>query len=417
MSQLSRVCATLSLLLLLLSVPARAADTAAAAPASTGAATSAPAASAATAALPSPAAAQPLASGTPEVAAPATQPFAPPPTFDATAPEEEAVNFKIYGDTQFRVQNHAAVHDSFATAHIDLFPTADVGKLSFLSEIFFEAGDSNEFSVDIERLQIAYLFSNWLRVRAGRTHTAFGYYNDTYHHGNLFELTTDRPYAVNFEDEGGLIGAHLVGVGVDGTFDTSAGSFRYDLETGNGRLADVTAVAVDHAEKDDKLVNLRLRWLPIDGLILGVNGLHDEFPAAAATAVDPARPKLDELIGGAHAVYMEHDLHILLETYLMVHKASGGNARKTSGGFAELGYAIGEVTPYGRLEYISFPKLGDLVFQEPSSPYVGTQHLFDARLGIRFQPLPALALKLEVQRVAFDSSNQESATVKAAFGF
>ncbi|HEY1534495.1 MAG TPA: hypothetical protein VGF76_10765, partial [Polyangiaceae bacterium] len=310
MSQLSRVCATLSLLLL--SVPARAADAAAATPASTGAA---PAASATAAALPSPAAAPPLASGTPEVAAPAAQPLPPPPAFDAAAPEEEAVSFKIYGDTQFRVQNHAAVHDSFASAHIDLFPTADVGKLSFLSEIFFEAGDSNEFSVDIERLQIAYLFSNWLRVRAGRTHTAFGYYNDTYHHGNLFELTTERPYAVNFEDEGGLIGAHLVGVGIDGTFDTSAGSFRYDLETGNGRLADVTAVAVDHAEKDDKLVNLRLRWLPIDGLILGVNGLHDEFPAAAATAVDPARPKLDELIGGAHAVYMEHDLHILLETY------------------------------------------------------------------------------------------------------
>src|SRR5450755_2778427 len=269
MLQLSSVCATLSLLLL--SVPARAADAGAATPASSGAATSAPAASATAAAVPSPAAAQPLASGTAEPAAqvgvPAAQPLPPAPEFDATGPEEEAINFKIYGDTQFRVQNHAAVHDSFATAHIDLFPTADVGKLSFLSEIFFEAGDSNEFSVDIERLQIAYLFSNWLRLRAGRTHTAFGYYNDTYHHGNLFELTTDRPYAVNFEDEGGLIGAHLVGVGIDGTFDTGAGSFRYDLETGNGRLGDVTAVALDHAEKDDKLVNLRLRWLPIDGLI------------------------------------------------------------------------------------------------------------------------------------------------------
>ena len=347
---------------------------------------------------------------------PAPEPF-PPPAFDGAGADESGINLKIYGDTQFRVQNHASVHDSFAAAHIDLFPTADVGKLSFLSEVFFEAGESNEFSVDIERLQISYLVANWLRVRAGRTHTAFGYYNDTYHHGNLFELTTGRPYAVNFEDEGGLIGAHLVGVGIDGTFETSAGSFRYDLEAGNGRLSDLTAVAVDQAEKDDKLVNLRLRWLPIDGLTLGINGLHDEFPSAAASATDPARPKIDELIGGAHAVYMEHDVHILVETYLIAHKVSGGRTRKTNGGFAELGYSIGEVTPYTRLEYVSFPKLGDLVFQEPSSPYVGTQKIFDARLGIRFQPMPQLALKLEGQRVAFDSSHQESATVKAAFGF
>lgn len=81
----------------------------------------------------------------------------------------------MYGDTQFDVRNHAAVHDSFAAAHLDVFATADVGKLSFLGETFFESGEGNEFAVDVERVQISYLFSNSLRVRAGRTHTAFGY--------------------------------------------------------------------------------------------------------------------------------------------------------------------------------------------------------------------------------------------------
>jgi hypothetical protein len=360
-------------------------------------------------------------------APPTSDPFPPAPTFDAPS-DDSSINLRIYGDTQFQVRDHAQVHNSFAAAHIDLFPTADVGKLSFLSEVFFESGDENEFSVDIERLQISYLFSNWLRVRAGRTHTAFGYYNDAYHHGNLFELTTGRPYAVNFEDDGGLIGAHLVGVGIDGTFDTSSvGSFRYDLETGNGRLSDFSAVAVDHAEKDDKLVNLRLRWMPIDGLTLGVNGLHDVVPARpSSAAIDPGRPKLDELIGGAHAVYMEHDFHILLEAYVIQHKPTGVSAFRTRGGFAELGYAIGEVTPYTRFELIQFPRHGDPVYQDPferpteadpASPYVNTERLFDARLGVRWQPMPQLALKLEAGRLSMDSFHQESATVKAAFGF
>src|SRR5262249_51804832 len=139
------------------------------------------------------------------------------------------------------------VWNAFFAPRIDLFGAADVGRLSFLTEIMFEA-ENNEIGVDVERLQINYLFANWLRVRAGRTHVAWGYYNDTYHHGNLFELTTARPYSVNFEDSLGIVMAHNVGIGVDGTFDLgNAGSIRYDAEVGNGRAADVTAVAVQVA--------------------------------------------------------------------------------------------------------------------------------------------------------------------------
>jgi len=362
-----------------------------------------------------PAAAPPTAAAAAAAPAPA-DPFGSPGDFAAPA-EDAAINLKVYGDTQFEVRSHTPVHASFQAAHLDLFPTADVGRLSFLSEVFFEAGGENEFAVDVERVQISYLVANWLRIRAGRTHTAFGYYNDTYHHGNLFELTTERPYAVNFEDSGGLFVAHLVGLGADGSFDAgSAGSFRYDLEVGNGRLADTSGVAVNHAGKDDKLVNLRLRWMPIDGLILGVNGIHDQVPARPS-GQDPERPKVGELIGGAHAVYMEHDFHVLLESYLISHAPSGGKKTTTRGGFIELGRAFGELTPYARAEVIRFPKQGDVIYQDASSPYVGVRTLFDARLGLRWLPLPQLALKLEVGRVSYDSTHQESATVKAAFGF
>src|SRR3954468_3817975 len=124
------------------------------------------------------------------------------------------MDLKFYGDTSFGVRNHSNVSNSFSAAALELFPTANVDRASFLAELMAEAGEDNVLVMDLERVQIAYLFADWLRVRAGRMHTAFGFYNDGYHHAKFFQLTTGRPQLVSFEDEGSLLAAHLVGVGV-----------------------------------------------------------------------------------------------------------------------------------------------------------------------------------------------------------
>lgn len=348
---------------------------------------------------------------------------------------------KLYGDTGYIVRNNTdqipsgpnvyspGAWNSFSSPHLDLFSTADWEKLSFLSEIMFEAAN-NEISVDVERLQIAYLFSNWLRVKAGRSHTAFGYYNDTYHHGNLFELTTGRPYSVQFEDGGGLILAHNVGIGVDGTFDAdSAGSFRYDVDVGNGRGSNITGVNLQFAEKAEKSVNVRLRWLlPVDGLIVGINGMRDIIPGLpAADATQVGRANAEELVGGAHIVYNEHHAHVDIEGFVIRHNTDGQSSTNIVGGFAELGYSIGAFTPYIRPEYVRFPSQGDPVYQygagssqgqiSGASPYDGVRDFTDLRIGVKWLPIPQLALKLEGERLGHNAQNQEIATVKAAFGF
>ncbi len=341
-------------------------------------------------------------------------PAEPAPTFEpAPAPSSEvSLSMKIYGDTGYLIRNNTdqlpsgpnvyspGAWNSFSSPHLDLFSTADWDKLSFLSEIMFEA-DNNEIAVDVERLQIAYLFSNWLRLKAGRSHTAFGYYNDTYHHGNIFELTTARPYSVQFEDGGGLIVAHNVGIGLDGTFDAEA----------------------------EKLVNVRLRWLlPVDGLIVGLNGMRDVVPGLAApSATQPGRANAEELVGGAHIVYNEHHAHIDIEGFVIRHNTDGQSSTNIVGGFAELGYTIGAFTPYFRPEYVRFPSQGDPVYQygEDSaqgqlsgpSAFDGIRDFTDLRVGVKWLPLPQLALKLEGERLGHNSQNQEIATVKAAFGF
>lgn len=361
------------------------------------------------------------------------------------------LTLKMYGDTGFAVRNNdyqpwptgtanpnvyqQGVWNSFFAPRLDLFGAADVARLTFLTEVMFEA-ENNQIGVDVERLQISYLFTNWLRVRAGRTHVAWGYYNDTYHHGNLFELTTSRPYSVNFEDSLGIILSHNVGIGLDGTFDLgSASQFRYDVDVGNGRAADITAVPLQFANKNQKSVNVRLRWIVLDGLILGINGLRDVVPSLSEGTV--TRPVTEELIGGAHVVYMENHAHVDIEGFAMRHNPTGAPSTNIYGGFAELGYAVGPVTPYVRGEYMRFPAAGDIIYQYSAdspqgillgaaSVYSGVRNFTDLRVGVKWLAFPQLALKLEGERLGLSagdlilgpaSQSQEIATVKAAFGF
>ena len=355
------------------------------------------------------------------------------------------LTLKMYGDTGYAIRDHAnqpwptamsnpnvyapGVWNSFFAPRLDLFGSADVSRLAFLTEVMFE-GLGNNIGVDIERIQVTYLVANWLRLRAGRSHLAFGYYNDTYHHGNFFELTTSRPYSVNFEDSCGIIMSHNVGAGFDGTVDVGgAGSIRYDFDVGNGRAADVTAVALQYAETNPKSVNLRLRWMPIDGLILGVNGMRDVIPPLASpTAMIPNRPTTEELVAGAHAVYTENHVLLDIEGFAMRHNPDGAPSTSITGGFAEVGYTIGSVTPYFRAEYIHFPSSGDIIFQFTSNSaegalvgyqaiYTGFDSFTDLRAGFKWVALPQLAVKLEVERLGRDAMDQEIATVKVAFGF
>src|SRR5947209_14580244 len=78
------------------------------------------------------------------------------------------VDLKFYGDTSFGVRNHSDVSNGFTASRLELFPTASADRVSFLAELMAEGSETNEISVDLERVQVSYLFSNWLRVRAGR---------------------------------------------------------------------------------------------------------------------------------------------------------------------------------------------------------------------------------------------------------
>jgi hypothetical protein len=309
----------------------------------------------------------------------------------------------LYGDSDGVVKttgSRAGTQDSFSAAKLDLFITHAVDRWTFLAETMFEASaDTNEYGVDVERVEVGYLFRDWARVFVGRFHTAIGYYNDAFHHGVFFMVPVGRPTAVEFEDGGGLIPAHNIGVHVDGRFEVADDHVRYDLEVANGRAADPLEVQNLRDGNRAKAFNLRLRYEPgglLEGLIVGGNLYFDSIPAnTMAASSETGFPfhfgPLHEWIVGAHAAYFEHDIHFVTEAMMIEHDELDTGARhRTYAAFAEAGHSWDNVTPYARFEHTRFPAEGDPYFLKT---YADGYDI--ASLGVKHSTTDNIALKLQ----------------------
>ncbi len=331
-----------------------------------------------------------------------------------------------YGDIGYQVDrttdamNASTTTNAFSAPRLELFLSETQGRLSFLAETMFEVGDANSFGVDIERVEVAYLFSEYLRLRGGRFHTAIGYYNDAYHHGRYFQTTVDRPEMVRFEDEGGIIPAHSVGIHADGRFPLGRfGSLRYDVDLANGRGNIPDQVTNLSDTNNGKAYNLRLRIEPVflEGLIVGGNVYFDSINAVDPNAVTPVVEKIDEIILGAHAVYLEKNVHFIAEYLHVSHKVSATNyTGVTQAGFAEVGYTFNQLTPYFRFQRISFPAVLDQFYSQNVLAPRGSFYSYVA--GARFGLSDFIAFKLEGGYISQDSGgNTKTGAVQCAFAF
>lgn len=331
----------------------------------------------------------------------------------ATAtPASADTELALYGDTGASIATHRAA--SFEAGELDLFATASVNRWSFLAETMFEAGDDNEFRVEVERVVATYLHADWLRVGVGRFHSAFGYYNDAFHHGTYFMVSAERPRMVSFEDEGGLIPAHTIGVHADGRVPFAGGKLRYDLELGNGR-GPVPSLVQTHVDSNDqKSVDVRLRYEPggaLEGLVVGASAYVDTIPSSSTRATVTARGDIAERLANVHAAYLEHGVHAIAEAMVAEHDA-GGTDYRTFAAYAEGGYTLGAYTPYARVEWTRFDDKGDPYYDVAP----GTRHR-DLTVGVRYLANENIALKLE-GRAELDSAERTyGLATQLAFAF
>jgi hypothetical protein len=308
------------------------------------------------------------------------------------------LNIRGFGDMTLRGSDRKGDTTSFALGQLDLFVTSDVSeKFKFLSEIVFEGGpdniygvtngETNHFNIDVERYLLQYSPNDYLNISAGRYHTAIGYYNTAYHHSTWLQTTTGRPLVWEFEDQGGLLPIHNVGVSVNGMIPSGRLGLHYVAEVGNGRasrnpLSD-EPVQNEIDENNHKAFNLALFARPegVQGLQVGFSAYRDQLTPAGGA-------KIGESIFDAYAVLVRSNFEWLNEALVIRHAPQGvDRVFDTPAFYTQISRRFGSYRPYFRYQYVNASGT------EPIFPDIGLRH--GPSLGLRYDASESVALKLQ----------------------
>ncbi len=304
----------------------------------------------------------------------------------------------------------------FTMGNLDLFLTPELSeRVKMLAEVVIEYGADGTIGTDVERMQLGYTVNDALTLWGGRFHTPYGYWSTAFHHGAQIQTSLMRPRFIDFEDKGGVLPAHTVGIWGTGRTSAGDGKVTYDVFVGNGgRVVDGT---LDFQPVRDSNGNKSLGGKlgyefsgSLAGLALGVHGnaqTVDVYTGGAHTGSDKFR------YYGGYGVYDTDDWEVLTEYYRFKDQDNlGGSGSHSSwAGFAQAGRRLdGGWTPYLRYEKASLDQTDPYFFALASGgSYTRTS------LGLRYDLTPRSALKLEVNRTdekRIDSSYNE---VRAQF--
>jgi hypothetical protein len=263
-----------------------------------------------------------------------------------------------------------------------------------LFEMNTEVGSEGSVDVDLERAQIGYQFNDLATVWVGRYHTPYGYLNTALHHGSWVSNTLRRPKFLEFEDDGGIVPAHTVGMWLTGSAHAGGGKFLYDIFAGNSQEIVAGALDMRNAGTSNGHVGggARLAYQfnagVAEGLMLGVHAftsrISDDAVPADATRV---------LAYGGFAVLDTDRWENIAEIYLFDDRdlSGGSGTHHSTAGFVQLGYRSAWGVPYARYERTVL---------EQSDPYFaaleGGASYHRVALGARFDLDLKSAIKLEL---------------------
>lgn len=303
-----------------------------------------------------------------------------------------------FGDIDLHGDNQQGDTTSFSLGQLDLFVTSDVSdRFKFLSEIVFEGGPTdiygnitsqpNSFGVDVERYLLQYSHNDYFNISAGRGHTAIGYYNTAYHHSSWLQTTTGRPFLFAFEDEGGILPIHTVGVTVSGQVPSGSLGLHYVAEIGNGRASRNPLVEEPvQNEMDDQ--NHKAYNLAIFARPEGVPGLQTGLSVYRDLLAPANLPRISESIVAAHAVLIRPKYEWLNEALLDRHAMQGTSMSfNTPGFYSQVSKQFGSYRPYLRYQYVNVSN------REPIFPDVALRHGPSA--GLRYDASESVALKFQ----------------------
>lgn len=329
-----------------------------------------------------------------------------------TAPSiSEAFELRGFGDVTFNktdTVNSMDHHGSFTLGQLDLYISQPItDRIDVLSELSVETDSSTgEVGIDLERLQISYQARDWLVIRAGRFHNILGYWNTTFHHGREIQTTVDRPSMLAFEDKGGFLPVHLVGLWLSGYVPTGPLLLNYGLMIGNGpKITNVTPLVFNGGSLDpnniqDNSGNKALSFdLTIHPTALRNGGVSlcgniSRVEGFDTTGLQVANINQQILCSEAH--YVSESIEFLAEYYAIFDQdEKSGLGRFTNHTwYVQAAYTFaGKYMPYARYERISV---------DENDPYMTMLNVIDTSktiLGFRYNLSSATSLKAETRFV------------------
>ncbi|MDB4884418.1 MAG: hypothetical protein JWL95_3184 [Gemmatimonadetes bacterium] len=284
--------------------------------------------------------------------------------------------------------NNTGRTSAFGLGQFDLYITSRISdRLSFLGETVFEHDDkSSQFVVDVERVIAQYALTDHLRVEAGKVHTPLGYWNNAYHHGLALQPTITRPQLVQFEDDGGPLPIHTVGVQLSGR-DLSVAHLGFDVLLGNPLGNRPTTDNRNEAAS----VTLALHSQVTSSLRVGVSGYRDNLRTGSPTpSGDTLNAPMTQTIGGGFVAYFSDRAEAVLEG----HQVSNRSVNRTTSSpnwFVYAGYRLADrVVPYVVHEEVRLSE-GD--------PYFASDRFRRETGGIRFEQSAGAVVKLEIRSI------------------
>jgi hypothetical protein len=295
---------------------------------------------------------------------------------------------RAFGSVDWGASQLPSTPNSFAIGQFAMFVTSTLNDhFSVLAEVVMEAGGANtRVVVDLERLQMTYRLNDYLHVSAGRYHTGIGFYNAAFHHGSYFETPIGRPRVFAFEDEGGVLPVHEVGISARGVVPKTGGVLHYLAEVGNGRAWETPEEGTEGRDQNRaKSTNLGLsvrpeRW---NGLEIGTSYYRDAIPHAALQQVD-------HQITTAFAVYRTPAVEVMAEWLHLSHQTLDGRHFNNDAGYAQASRAWGKARPYYRFDRLAI---------DPATPFIGALGSYTANIvGLRVDPAEWIGLKVQYER-------------------
>jgi hypothetical protein len=244
-------------------------------------------------------------------------------------------------------------HSAFQAGEFDLFMTSKLSdRLSFLAEMVFGPDATNEFGIDIERYTLTYKANRYFSANAGRVHTSIGYYNTAYHHGNWFSTATGRPIMYLFEDSGGILPVHLVGLSFTGAVPkTQKLGLHWVGEVGNGLSSNsnvAESVQNFYSDRNYKATNIAAYIKPelLPGAQIGGSWYHDGLNPTGL-------PEVRQNIESAHVVFFNSAWESMTEGVMLSNHLTGTPAPLRSPmAYTQVARKFGIYKPYFRYQYV-----------------------------------------------------------------